>query len=66
MIDLDQAIDQSYREASETEASARRLEARIEQIPGAKRVAPQQEIWNSRELQSDPRKSHRGLADFTL
>lgn len=40
MIDLDQAIDQSYREASETEASARRLEARIEQIPGAKGLLP--------------------------
>ena len=40
MIDLDQAIDQSYREASDAEASARRLEARIEQIPGAKRLLP--------------------------
>ena len=40
MIDLDQAIDQSYREASETEAFARRLEARIEQIPGAKGLLP--------------------------
>ena len=36
MMDLDQAIDQSYREASDAEASARRLEARIEQILGAK------------------------------
>ena len=36
MMDLDQAIDQSYREASDPEASARRLEARIEQIPGRK------------------------------
>ena len=36
MMDLDQAIDQSYREASDAEASARRLEARIEQVPGAK------------------------------
>ena len=36
MMDLDHAIDQSYREASDAEASARRLEARIEQIPGAK------------------------------
>ena len=35
-MDLDQAIDQSYREASDAEASARRLGARIEQIPGAK------------------------------
>ena len=40
MIDLDQAIDQSYREASDAEASARRLEARIEQIPGAKGLLP--------------------------
>ena len=40
MMDLDQAIDQSYREASEAEASARRLEARIEQIPGAEGLLP--------------------------
>ena len=40
MMDLDQAIDQSYREASDAEASARRLEARIEQIPGAKGLLP--------------------------
>ena len=40
MIDLDQAIDQSYRKASDAEASARRLEARIEQIPGAKGLLP--------------------------
>ena len=40
MMDLDQAIDQSYREAFEAEASARRLEARIEQIPGAKGLLP--------------------------
>ena len=40
MIDLDQAIDQSYREASDAEATARRLEARIEQIPGAKGLLP--------------------------
>ena len=40
MIDLDQAIDQSYREASDAEAYARRLEARIEQIPGAKGLLP--------------------------
>ena len=39
-MDLDQAIDQSCREASEAEASARRLEARIEQIPGAKGLLP--------------------------
>ena len=39
-MDLDQAIDQSYREASEAEASARRLEARIEQIPGAEGLLP--------------------------
>ena len=39
-MDLDQAIDQSYREASDAEASARRLEARIEQIPGAKGLLP--------------------------
>jgi len=40
MIDLDQAIDQSYREASDAEAVARRLEARIEQIPGAQGLLP--------------------------
>ena len=40
MMDLEQAIDQSYREASDAEASARRLEARIEQIPGAKGLLP--------------------------
>ena len=40
MMDLDQAIDQSYWEASDAEASARRLEARIEQIPGAKGLLP--------------------------
>ena len=40
MMDLDHAIDQSYREASDAEASARRLEARIEQIPGAKGLLP--------------------------
>ena len=40
MMDLDQAIDRSYREASDAEASARRLEARIEQIPGAKGLLP--------------------------
>ena len=40
MIDLDQVIDQSYREASDVEASSRRLEARIEQIPGAKGLLP--------------------------
>ena len=39
-MDLDQAIDQSYREASDAEASARHLEARIEQIPGAKGLLP--------------------------
>ena len=39
-MDLDQAIDQSYRGASDAEASARRLEARIEQIPGAKGLLP--------------------------
>ena len=39
-MDLDQAIDQSYREASDAEASARRLETRIEQIPGAKGLLP--------------------------
>ena len=36
MIDLDQAVDQSYREVSDAEAVARRLEAKIQQIPGAK------------------------------
>ena len=40
MINLDQVIDQSYREASDVEASSRRLEARIEQIPGAKGLLP--------------------------
>ena len=40
MIDLDQAINQSYREASDAEAVARRLEARIEQIPGAQGLLP--------------------------
>jgi len=40
MIDLDQVIDQSYREASDVEASSRRLEARIEQIPGTKGLLP--------------------------
>ena len=40
MMELDHAIDQSYREASDAEASARRLEARIEQIPGAKGLLP--------------------------
>ena len=40
MMDLDQAIDQSYREASDAEAVARRLEARIEQIPGAQGLLP--------------------------
>ena len=39
-MDLDQAIDQSYREASDAEAVARRLEARIEQIPGAQGLLP--------------------------
>ena len=36
MMDLDQAIDQSYEEASGAEASARYLEVKIEQIPGRK------------------------------
>ena len=40
MMDLDQAIDQSYRDASEAENVARRLEARIEQIQGAKGLLP--------------------------
>ena len=40
MIDVDQAIDQSYQQASEVETVARRLEARIEQIPGAKGLLP--------------------------
>ena len=40
MMDLDQAIDQSYWEASDAEASARCLKARIEQIPGAKGLLP--------------------------
>ena len=39
-MDLDQAIDQSYRDASEAENVARRLEARIEQTPGAKGLLP--------------------------
>jgi hypothetical protein len=46
MMDLDQAIDQSYREASDAEASARRLEARIEQIPGAKGLLPSRKYGN--------------------
>ena len=45
-MDLDQAIDQSYREASDAEASARRLEARIEQIPGAKGLLPSRKYGN--------------------
>ena len=40
MMDLDQAIDQSYQDASEAENVARRLEARIEQIPGTKGLLP--------------------------
>ena len=40
MMDLDQAIDQSCQDASEAENVARRLEARIEQIPGAKVLLP--------------------------
>ena len=40
MMDLDQAVDQSCREASDAEASARSLEARIEQIPGEKGLLP--------------------------
>ena len=36
MIDLDQAIDLSYREESDVEAASRNLEARIKQIPGTK------------------------------
>ena len=39
-MDLDQAVDQSCREASDAEASARSLEARIEQIPGEKGLLP--------------------------
>ena len=46
MMDLDQAIDQSYREASDAEASARRLEARIEQISGAKGLLPSRKYGN--------------------
>ena len=38
MIDVDQAIDKSYQEASEAEAVARQLETRNEQIPGAKEL----------------------------
>ena len=44
MMDLDQAIDQSYWEASDAEASARRLKARIEQIPGARGLLPSRKI----------------------
>ena len=47
MMDLDQAIDQSYREASDAEASARRLEARIEQIPAEKGLLPSRKYCNS-------------------
>ena len=46
MMDLGQAIDQSYREASDAEASARRLEARIEQISGATGFLPGQKYGN--------------------
>ena len=46
MMDLDQAIDQSYREASDAEAAARRLEARIEQIPGTKGLLPSRKYGN--------------------
>ena len=46
MMDLDQAIDQSYREASDAEASARHLEVRIEQIPGAKGLLPSRKYGN--------------------
>ena len=40
MMDLDQAIDQSCRDASADENVARRLEVRIDQIPGAKGLLP--------------------------
>ena len=59
MMDLDQAIDQSYREASDAEASARRLEARIERSQARKGCCPV-ESTNACELQGDPRKSHPG------
>ena len=47
MMDLDQAIDQSYRDASEAENVARRLEARIEQIPGEKGLLPSRKYGTS-------------------
>ena len=53
MIDLDQVIDQSYREASDVEASSRRLEARIEQIPGTKVLLPSRK-YGTLELQEIP------------
>tara|TARA_B100001063_G_scaffold124588_1_gene116462 strand:- start:956 stop:1216 length:261 start_codon:yes stop_codon:yes gene_type:complete len=40
MIDVDHAIDKSCQEVSDAEAVARRLETRIEQIPGAKGLLP--------------------------
>ena len=56
MMDLDQAIDQSYWEASDAEASARRLKARIEQIPGARGLLPAEKL-KSWEFQKKSRKS---------
>ena len=47
MMDLDKAIDQSYREASDTEASAWRLEAKIEHIRGAKGWLPSRKYCNT-------------------
>ena len=46
MMDLDQVIDQSCRDASADENVARRLEARIDQIPGAKGLLPSRKYGN--------------------
>ena len=43
---LDQAIYQSYREASDAEPSAWRLEVRIEKIPGVKGLPPSRKYGN--------------------
>ena len=54
MIDLDQAIDQSYREASDAEASARCLEAKIEQISAEKGLLPSRKYCNSVNFKEIP------------
>ncbi len=40
MIDLDSQIADAHRQAEETEAQARLIEARIIKIPGADRMLP--------------------------